>query len=118
MDHRLQVYPVVHSGVVVLLKQGFGFLEYGDPEARSRLYFSFSEVRARCKLPPHVVIPKNNLTSHDTSIATLCIGFGAEQLYAIPVLGIPQNYTSLQYWHGSVSTLRPSEPDQKYDAGA
>ena len=40
----MQVYPVVHSGTVVVLKTGFGFLETGDADARNRVYFAASEV--------------------------------------------------------------------------
>ena len=42
-----QVYPLVHSGSVVVLKTGFGFLESGDGDARSRVYFAASEVSYR-----------------------------------------------------------------------
>ena len=42
----LQVYPVVHSGTVAVLKTGFGFLESGSDDARSRIYFAASEARA------------------------------------------------------------------------
>jgi len=36
----------VHSGTVVVLKTGFGFLESGEEDARSRVYFAASEARA------------------------------------------------------------------------
>ena len=39
-----QVYPVVHSGTVVVLKTGFGFLESGDADAKNRVYFAAGEV--------------------------------------------------------------------------